>query len=275
VERDPSFAPAWARLATALPWLEGGGEQGARAIAAAERAVVLAPGWAGAYTARAFTRNHLQLDFAGADEDLARAQALAPGSGEVLLAKCILERSRGRLSESAAACRGANDLDPLGVAARNQLTKTYLAMGDLARARQANGEAFERSPGSSAAKVYRCWLDILERNRGAAQDHCGSDLNDDDRSFAATIMAQTWGTPAEAEQAIAAISANGGEGAASWIAMVHAWRGDADRAFEWLERAYARREPALADIQGSPFLRKLAPDPRWKAFLRKMTLPTD
>ena len=49
--------------------------------------------------------------------------------------------------------------------------------------------------------------------------------------------------------------------------------GEADLAFEWLERAYAQRDGGLVDIKGDRFLRGLTGDPRYKAFLRKLKLP--
>jgi serine/threonine-protein kinase len=57
------------------------------------------------------------------------------------------------------------------------------------------------------------------------------------------------------------------------IAEVHAFRGEADLTFEWLERAYAQRDGGMLDIKGDRFLRGLADDPRYKAFLRKLKLP--
>jgi hypothetical protein len=44
------------------------------------------------------------------------------------------------------------------------------------------------------------------------------------------------------------------------IAEAHAWRGENDLAFDWLDRAYALREPGLADIKLSPYLQRLADD---------------
>jgi hypothetical protein len=57
------------------------------------------------------------------------------------------------------------------------------------------------------------------------------------------------------------------------IAEAHAFRGNKDRAFEWLERAYAKRDSDLYYVKGDPLLRNLESDPRYKAFLRKMNLP--
>lgn len=42
------------------------------------------------------------------------------------------------------------------------------------------------------------------------------------------------------------------------------------RRFEWLERAYARRDPGLVGLKVSPHLRSLHGDPRWAAFMNKM-----
>lgn len=51
---------------------------------------------------------------------------------------------------------------------------------------------------------------------------------------------------------------------------MYAVRGDADRAFEWLEKAFDYRDAGIAEVQGLPFFRKLHGDPRWSAFLKKL-----
>jgi hypothetical protein len=50
-------------------------------------------------------------------------------------------------------------------------------------------------------------------------------------------------------------------------------RGDKDHAFEWLERAYAQRDPGLTYIKVNSLLQKLKGDPRYAAWLRKLNLP--
>jgi len=56
------------------------------------------------------------------------------------------------------------------------------------------------------------------------------------------------------------------------VAEAYGARGDADPAFDWLERAYAQRDDGLADTKTSSRLRSLHADPRWDAFLRKIRL---
>ena len=56
------------------------------------------------------------------------------------------------------------------------------------------------------------------------------------------------------------------------IAEVHAYRGEIDRAFAWLDRAYRQKDVMLCRVKGDPLLRNLEPDARYKTFLRKMKL---
>ena len=50
------------------------------------------------------------------------------------------------------------------------------------------------------------------------------------------------------------------------IAEAHAFRGEADPAFEWLERAYEQRDGGVTEIKGYRCLRGLVGYPRYKAF---------
>ncbi len=56
------------------------------------------------------------------------------------------------------------------------------------------------------------------------------------------------------------------------VAIIYAWRGEKDPAFEWLERAYQQRIELLVFILGNPWLQSLHSDPRFPAFLEKMGL---
>ena len=59
------------------------------------------------------------------------------------------------------------------------------------------------------------------------------------------------------------------------IAEIYAFRGEKDKAFEYLEKAYIDREARLTYLKGDPLLKNLESDPRHTAFLKKMNLPVD
>jgi adenylate cyclase len=58
--------------------------------------------------------------------------------------------------------------------------------------------------------------------------------------------------------------------AAYQIALVYAARGDKDRAFTWLERAYRQRDAGMLWIKYDPLLKGLRSDPRFAALVVKM-----
>ena len=60
--------------------------------------------------------------------------------------------------------------------------------------------------------------------------------------------------------------------AAYQVAEVYAWRGEIERAFEWLERTHAQRDPGVTFTAGDRFLQPLRGDSRWMPFLQKIDL---
>jgi tetratricopeptide (TPR) repeat protein len=57
------------------------------------------------------------------------------------------------------------------------------------------------------------------------------------------------------------------------IARIFACRNQTDEAFEWLDRAYAQRDPSLMSTKMDPLLKSLHNDPRFAALLKKLNLP--
>ena len=78
------------------------------------------------------------------------------------------------------------------------------------------------------------------------------------------------GKTREADALMAQMEKTQGGRAASYIAAVYAWKGDADRAFAWLERARKQREAFLVAVPIDPMLDRLHKDPRWLPFLRSI-----
>jgi hypothetical protein len=79
-----------------------------------------------------------------------------------------------------------------------------------------------------------------------------------------------WGRKEESGENLAELIA---QEAPYRIASVYAFRGETDRAFEWLERAYTERDAGLTEMKTDPLLTNLKRDPRYAALLKKMGLP--
>lgn len=94
------------------------------------------------------------------------------------------------------------------------------------------------------------------------------------RRFGLALTYHALGRKDEAEAALAELLEKDQSGGAYQIAVVYAFRGQADQAFAWLERAYVQRDTGLGLVRVDPLLRKsLERDPRYEAFLKKMGLP--
>ena len=78
------------------------------------------------------------------------------------------------------------------------------------------------------------------------------------------------GRRAESEKALQHMIKNHSEGYDFGPAEVYAHRGDADKAFEWLERARLADDPEISNTHVSTALANLHKDPRWIPFLRKI-----
>ena len=82
------------------------------------------------------------------------------------------------------------------------------------------------------------------------------------------------GREKESDAALSEFIAKYYAGGAYQIVDVYAFRNQPDKAFEWLERAYAQRDSGLVEIKVDPLLKNLHSDPRFAAFLKKLNLPT-
>jgi hypothetical protein len=58
------------------------------------------------------------------------------------------------------------------------------------------------------------------------------------------------------------------------IAGVYAWRGETDKAFEWLQISYDNHDTGILSLLIDPLMRGLRSDPRYKIMVEKVGLPT-
>ena len=78
---------------------------------------------------------------------------------------------------------------------------------------------------------------------------------------------------AQSHEALSAVIATDQNGAAPEIAAAYAYRGESDKAFAWLDRAYRQRDGGLTYVKVDPLLISLRRDPRYADLLMKMHLP--
>jgi TolB-like protein len=279
---DSRYAAAYADLALAQFWLTDDSRSGdpaavvagfESALAAAQKAVALAPGLAAGYSARGFLRAVFRLDFAEAQADLDKAVALSPGDANILHRSAVLLAVLGKLPEAIAREEQALALDPLSAEICMRLGFFLVDNQQFAQARPFYEKALVIAPNSDRALSNLGELELLEHQpERALALFTRTPLP----GFSLSGQAKaeySLGHVDASERVLKQLIAKYGRDSPYQIARVYAWRGEQDQAFEWLERAYVQRDIALTWLKIDSGSRTLRDDPRFRALLRKMNLP--
>ena len=281
---DPGYAPAWAGLAQAKAQVVGniGGtrtevvQAHTSALSAAEKAVALAPDLADGYLARARVRTDIKHDWTGAAADLERALALNPSDPRAFrsYAYSVLV-PLGRIPEAISAARKATELDPVSAYSWALLGFTLCFNGEMDAARNALIRAGEFAPDFQWPAFWLAAVDLLEGQPAKALARYEQISARWSRLTGVAMAQHDLGRARESQAALEELIRENADDAPYQIAEVYARRRNLDRAFEWLERAYALPDVGLIDVKSDPLLRNLHRDLRWKPFLKKMNLPGD
>jgi serine/threonine-protein kinase len=276
VELDPHYAAAYAELAVAESFAADTGDEAAaqqRALAAADKAVELAPDQAAPYATRGYMRVRRTWDWHGAEADFEKALALDAGNSEIQSQYAVLLSALGRLPEAVAAAKKATELDPLSAWAWTSLTLYLIESQQFAAGHEALRRLITILP---EAEFPLSWLGILQLREGKATEALATfrSLSEEGLRVSGVAMAEhTLGHAKESQQALDQLIAKGGQAGAYTYAEIYAWRGEKDKAFEWLDRAYQQHDSNMSDFRNDATLTSLHGDPRFAALLRKMNLP--
>jgi TolB-like protein/class 3 adenylate cyclase/Flp pilus assembly protein TadD len=277
LELDPGYALAWAELSRAYlneagySWapLESGFGQ---ARTAAERALELEPDLAEGYVALGLVQMNYDWDWQGADASFGRALTLAPGNADVLRGAAILAGTLGRHEEAVALARRAVALDPLSMSAYRSLGARCLGAGLLDEAEAVVKKAIELSPQGG---LLHAWLGRVHLAQGRIEEARAAFEAEVIEYFylqGLALVEHAQGQRARSDAALRGLIDKYAQESAFQVAEVYAYRGEADVGFQWLERAYAQRDPGLSGIKSNALVRSLHGDPRWQPFLEKMRL---
>ena len=278
VALDPDYAPAWTGLALAYGSQASEGytpvTQGyEKARKAVEHALELDPNVAEAHAALSFIRRADDWDWVGADVSARRALELEPGNGALILGVARVASGLGRLDEALDLTRRAAMSDPLNVAIHYRLARYAYFLGRLDEAVASFTKVLEVNPAYPATHEDLALVYLAQSRPEAALAEMEQEKADIWRRYGFSLVYYSLGRHKEADATLSEFVKNYQHTAAFQIAEVYAYRGEVDRAFEWLERAYVQRDSGLSQIKGQPHFKRLERDPRYAALLEKMRLP--
>jgi len=280
VRIDPGYAFAYATLGVSWTslgarFLEGEQQRAAfeEARKAVDTALRIAPNLATAHGASANLLVNAYLDWRGAEPEIRRALELSPASSRAQFIAALNLAALGQVERAVALTRKSLTTNPLSSNEFHFLSKMLRALGRLDEAETALRRALELQPDAARIRSDFVALDV-QRGDAAAARAMAETIAPGNWHDQALALAMQIGTDREtADAALRRFLDESASGMEFQIAQIHAVRGDADRAFEWLERAWTARDPGLQYVLYDPFLLTLRDDPRFAAFCAKAGLP--
>ena len=282
VELDPDYALAYAwKARTLIETASGGGLSGAQAKdayaqadAAIAQAMRLAPGQAMTRIARGSLLMQRDFDWHGAEAELRRAVEVAPDDGDALYMLGVARASQGDLAQAVELTRKALGLDPRNAYVYRWLASYLMPLGRLDEAEQAIGKAIELEPGGVYSHHLLTIAKVLRKDPHGAQKAAEAEQEGPWRDFALALAAQIAPDRASADAALQACIDDHAGGYAIQIAEVYAVRGEPDRMFDWLQRAWKARDTGMQTLLYDALLLRYRGDPRYAALAKEVGLPS-
>ena len=189
---------------------------------------------------------------AAAARHLEHALALEPTDPDTIGAASGLAQSLGRLDRALELDEYAVARDPLNPARHGSLGYDFTRMGRLDDAIASYRTALSLSPGRVGTQ-YNIGEALLRKGDAAAALGAMQQEADENWRLMGVTMAQyALGKKAESDATLAELISKYEKDSAYNIAYVMAYRGESDRAFEWLDKAVAYHDTGLVEIADDP-----------------------
>jgi len=275
IEIDPDYAPAWTQRAMILYLGAAFGAWDSYEVTpqireAALKSVRLGGNTASAHAILTLIAIDYDYDYELAARELQIALEQDPYDPDVLLAAGEFEQRQGHLEETIKYVERAHAIDPLAG------HKKTAALAYFYSGRHAQGiELWEaRIRERPFSEFFRKSLSLALLETGdidGALQAIEKEPADGHRQQALALIYETMGDRERSTQALEKLLANPDR----WtfeISEVYSFRGELDKAFEWIERAIARRDRGLRHVTYSPYLENMRKDPRFDEVLARLGL---
>ncbi|MGA2666398.1 MAG: tetratricopeptide repeat protein, partial [Nitrososphaerales archaeon] len=220
-------------------------------------------------------------DWSGAEAEFKRALGTSPNSAEAHYRYALLLNNLLRNAEALVEIKTAEELDPLSVAVNQVAGSILYFAGRNAEALERLGRAVEIDPYAAFAhdNLGLALCQDGRVDRGVDEIKKAMELDPNNVNFMTDLcyVYSSAGRPGEAREILARVEgAQGSSGAAHVppvaLAGMYACLGDADRAIEWLQKAFLEHSPYLCTLKVERWFDGIRSDPRFVALLDRMGL---
>ncbi len=275
LEREPDHTAAWNGLARNYINQAGDGlrpiEEGLRlGRDAVQKALAIDPDYWPAHAVLGWIAMIYDDDLAAAARHFEHALKVEPTDTDTIGNAAALAMSLGRLDTAIALNEYANARDPVNPTGFQNLGVAYSNAGRQQEAIESYRTALSLSPDLAGAQSAIGVASLLKGDAAGGLAAMLEERNEGWRLIGLPMAWQAVGDETRSADALAELIGKYGEHASYNIAYVYAYRGDADKAFEWLDRAVTYRDPGLPEVSVNPLFANIHDDPRWLPFLRRI-----
>src|SRR6266700_716451 len=284
IERDPSFALAYAGLADCYvvpAYMLPPGEKIPKAKMAAMKALELDDTLAEAHTSLARAMTTYDWDWRGAEREFQRAIELNPNYAIAHQWYCGYLEAMGRTHEAIAEGKRALELDPLSPIITFEMGLGFFYARDYDKAIEYYQKTLELDPDFPPAhgQLPAAYEQKRMYDQAITGFQKGTNLKGSrEWYFSLSGLAHVYavtGNKGEAQKLLSEMKDLSVRQyvPADRIALIYAGLGDKDEAFAWLEKGYDERSFNMTWLKAEPRWDSLRSDPRFADLVRRLGLP--
>ena len=162
---------------------------------------------------------------------------------------------------------------PASIVGATGLGYLLLAAGRYDEAQAALQKALDLNPQVTFAHLVRGQILIAQGKPQQGLAEIEKEPSEWGKLTGEVMVYYTLGRERDSTAALADLIAKHDTDSAYQIAQAYAFRGESDKSFEWLERAYKQRDGGLPLIETEPLFKNLRHDSRYTELLKRMRLP--
>ena len=274
---SPDFAEGWRKLAVVYLNNVTSGLLPADPIytlakAALEKSLEIDPDNAKSYTTLGFITLMLERDFVKAAQYLNHALAIDPYSDIIHNNVSHFLKFLGRCDDAIAVNRARLSKFPLSQYAQGAIAECSLYVGRPEQALTAGEAILAMRPDATRIPYYVGRAYLLKGQPETALEYFEREPLEHYRLLGQVMAYHMMAQQSASDAALENLIQEYGQSQAFRIAAVLAYRNEADRAFEWLEKAERERMPGLELALAESLFTSVHDDQRWLPFLESINM---
>jgi serine/threonine protein kinase/tetratricopeptide (TPR) repeat protein len=285
IQKDPEYALAYSGLADSYSMLEQvqvikAKEAFPKARKLAKKALEIDETLAEAHTSLAYVLWAYDWDWVGSEREFRRAIELNPNYATAHHWLAIALIGLMRTAEAIQEIQKALELDPLSLIINTAAGFVYISSGQEEKAIRQAEKILDMDPTFGFAYLIVVSVNERRKKYGEAAKallkldaFLGFFSQREVAALQEAYASSGWTGYLRKRLEVAENKAEGGKVPCYHIASTYAQLDEADKAIEWLRRAFEDRDKELTSLQTDDTFKKLQPDPRFREIIKKIGFP--